>query len=53
MTVKKLIDELQKLAPDKSIGIYCTFDGGFGITGGENIEIIDKLTGVELFNDSD
>ena len=51
MTVRELIDELQKFAPDTLVKISCTFDCGYGTAGGSIIQIIDNNSYIELFND--
>lgn len=51
MTVKKLIEELQKHDVDKPVKIRCTYDEGEAHAGGSKIEIIEKQSCVELFND--
>jgi len=51
MTVKELISELQKLNSDKPVRIYCSYDLGHGVAGGEQIEIYDDVEYVELFNE--
>lgn len=51
MTVGELIDKLQKFTPDTPVEISCTFDCGFGTAGGSIIQIIDRDSYIELYND--
>ena len=51
MTVKGLINELEKYDEDKQVYITCTYDCGCGTAGGNRIEIFEELDRVELYND--
>ena len=51
MTVKELIEELQKYQEDKQIYITCTYDYGGGTAGGTQIQILESRYFVELYND--
>lgn len=51
MTVKELIEELQKYQEDKQIMLTCTYDFGYGTAGGTQIQILEDRDTVELYND--
>lgn len=51
MTVKELIDELKKYPEDKQIIMMCTYDGGCGLAGGSEIQIIEETDRIKLYND--
>lgn len=51
MTVKELIEALQKCQEDKQIVISCTYDCGYGTVGGTQIQIFEDRDSVELYND--
>lgn len=50
MTVKELINKLKEYPQDKKIEIYCSYDCGHAVAGGDQIEIEESEECVELLN---
>ena len=55
MTIRELIEELQKYPDDMVVQVYATYDYGYGLAGGpiRNIKKDDVEYAVNLENDDD
>ncbi len=51
MTVNELVDRLLRIDGDKEVFIYCTYDSGYGTSGGGKIDVFEEEGRVELWND--